>query len=223
MERLKLVGDRSWLVSWGPQRELPVSPETIKTDEFIRVNYGSAGILPMTEDGNEVLLGGHLVDGVILYGPFAGNKIPGESVEETALREAKEESGGYEFNNLLPPTVIVHAKADQLGIGVIFPVVIDKNIVFKPNEEIENFKWFSWGGIMGLMDNELDVGMDYEFWGSVYTYALLDLWMKCATSHSWVSDPHGSIPEMMHRIISVEGGIGLGPSYYGQLKNDGKV
>lgn len=151
---------------------------------------------------------------------MAGHRNYGESVEQTAQREGREESGRTENFNLLPPTVIVKAvKKDKLGIGVIFPTIVPENHGFTPNEEISQFGWFNWGSLAQMMDYEMDIGADYEMWGSEYTWALLSLWHKCVTGHDWVKDSEGKPWEMMNRIVSVETGLGIGaPTPYDLAK-----
>ena len=226
MERQKVVSDRSWLRLWGSERKLSVDPEIIRTEEFIRTNFNYAGVLPMTEDGSEILLAGHKFKNAILWGPLAGAKEAGESPEETALREACEEAGGHEFANLFPPTVIIKATghAQKMGIGLIYPAVVSKDIELKPNNEIQKFEWYYWSKVMELMDFELDVGADYMLWGSVYTYGLLNLWLKCmAKNNKMIGDPSGTVQEKMNRFISIEANLGIGGSFYDQLKSDGKL
>lgn len=118
------VVDPNWvpIKRWGARSEhLDVS---FLTDKYIREHFSSAGVLPISEDGQEILLGAHKVENYLLWGPFAGKREPGEGPEATAEREFLEELGVY--GELHPPTVLVNMVSDKTKIGVIYPTILKK-------------------------------------------------------------------------------------------------
>lgn len=222
-ERIRIVNDRRWLNLGRSEFELPESAEIIRTEEYIRKHCNYAGVLPMTADGMKIMLGGHDTQRGMLWGPFAGKIELGESIETAALREGKEETG-HNFDNLLPPTVILNVtRRGRMGIGAIFPTILPEDVEFTPTEEIQEFRWMHQGDLMRILDNELDVGQDYELWGSNYTYPTLELWLSCLRRSAIVSDPAGSVPAMMNRIISFGTHFGIGDSAYEELKRKGEL
>jgi len=198
--------------SWGlDSEEVDVS---FITDEYIRRHFSSAGVLPLSEDGQEILLGAHQVEDYLLWGPFAGRREGGEEPEVTAERELFEELGVNA--KLFPPTVLVNMVSGTPKIGVIYPTLLEKQeFPHVPNREIKEVKWFGWGKVAELQDMS---DACYFLWGDIYTWILLDYW------HDMRQDAER---EGVHTITKMHGvqtqleiGIGFGFSEtpYKQVK-----
>lgn len=175
------------------------------TPELVDRNCKAAGIFPISPDGTSVLLGGHTVPyyhtgpwtQMTLWGNFAGHREDGESIQETALREAQEELFQFwvlQMPQLHPPTVIIQTDqyfasvrdfdVNRAKYGIVYPVVIDPQIPLPdvPSEaEIQLFRWFSLSEAMELSQNrpinwaERLYKCDF-LWAPGYFGALLNLW-----------------------------------------------
>lgn len=175
------------------------------TDEYIRKNFSSAGVLPLSSDGQKILLGAHKVEGELLWGPFAGKRELGEGPEETAERELGEELGV--IAKLRPPTILINMTSGKSKIGVVYPTILDDVEFSKvPNKEISTVKWFDWGELAKLQDVYSDPC--YLLWGDLYTWMLLDNW-SYARYEAEKEGVHTILK--MHRVhILFATGIGFG-------------
>ncbi len=145
-------------------------------------NYSSAGVLVTTRDKTSVLLGSHKVGMESLWGNFAGGREPGETDPRvTASRELEEELGLQIAPEALPePLVVVDERHGnrQPITGIIYRIGIDKrDFHVEAGGEIEKTQWFTWDGIMRLMD---EYRPDLRLWGGIYTAEALNLWTKIA-------------------------------------------
>lgn len=173
-ERLQLVSkERVGVETWGNTDKKEGFNLDIVTEEYVRNNFSSAGVLPLSTDGQQILLGAHDVEGQFLWGPFAGRKLKGEQPEDTAGREALEELGVRAILN--PPTILINAAVPEPKTGVIFPIQLTGSEKLNiPNEEIDKVEWFGWGKVVELMDT---YNPSYNLWGNVPTWQLLNGWL----------------------------------------------
>ncbi len=219
VERIRLLPPLCGLyrLDGSPLKESRIDISKI-TEETVRADFSSAGVLPITPDGQRILLGGHYIEGekVEFWGPFAGGRQGNETPEETAIREAKEELGLKV--ELHPPTVLFDAThlGQDPNIGLIFPVALPPDVQFRvPNEEICRVDWFDWGGICQLTDEYIPT---LRLWGGAYTWALLEVWLTADNLLRTQPRPsEDDILRLMHTFIGVES-LKVGESPYKRVK-----
>ena len=149
--------------------------------------YSSAGFMVVSSDFQYVLLGTH-TEAPNLYGNFAGGRDPGESDPLiTACREIEEELGQKVDPSSVTDepliTILNYKLQASPKVGIIYPLRIDMGRIIKlpSGGEIKEVRWFTWDGVMELMDwNPHHV----RLWGGYYTSIALDRFLEVCSGQT---------------------------------------